>query len=277
MIEMRRRTAALLTLLAPMLVGSAGAARGQQPSGPGASSASYADLTPAAWRGDEKVAIVIYDHMTALDVIGPHYFLSRLPGATVQFVASSLRPIACENGLTLLPNATFESCPKDLDVLLVGGGTAGTLAAMEDSATTAFLSDRGSRAKWVASVCTGSLLLGHAGLLKGYRATSHWIGRPLLKEFGAVEVDQRVVFDRNRATGAGVSAGLDLGLALAQRLRPVEFAETVQLLAEYAPEPPLDSGTPDRATPAVLAEARALTADFVNGVRKLARSERGLA
>jgi transcriptional regulator GlxA family with amidase domain len=156
-----------------------------------------------------------------------------------------------------------------LDVLLTGGGTNGTLAAMRDPDMIAFLADRGSRAKWVASVCTGSLLLGRAGLLRGYRATSHWVGRPLLKDFGAIEVDQRVVFDRNRATGAGVSAGLDLALALVEKLRPIEFRQAVQLLAEYAPEPPLDSGTPDRAPATIFAQMRDLTAGFVDGVNEI--------
>jgi putative intracellular protease/amidase len=270
MTDINRRTATLLTLLAPIM---AGAASAQQPSTDGrARQSSYLDKMPPAWRGKEKIAIVIYDHMTPLDVVGPHYFLARLAGAEVQFVANSLRPVPCENGLILVPTATFETCPKDLDVLLVGGGTNGTLAAMRDPATLAFLADRGSRAKWVTSVCTGSLLLGQAGLLRGYRATSHWLGRPLLEEFGAIEVDERVVFDRNRATGAGVSAGLDLALSLIQRLRPLEFAQTMQLFAEYAPEPPLNSGTPDRAPPAVLAQARELTADFVNSARELAHS-----
>ena len=227
---------------------------------------------PGSWQGNEKIGIVLYDQMTALDVIGPHYFLGRLPGAEIHFIADTLRPVPTENGLILTSTATFETCPKDLDVLMIGGGSSGTLAAMGDPAMLAFLADRGSRAKWVTSVCTGSLVLGQAGLLRGYRATSHWVGRPLLKEFGAIEVDQRVVFDRNRATGAGVTAGLDLALALVQRLRPLEFAQTMQLLAEYHPEPSLDSGTPERAPAPVLAKARSQTDDFADGVREIARS-----
>ena len=270
MIDMSRRTAILMTIAGPVMAGSAGE---QQPAGGGSARPStYVDKMPSAWRGKEKIAIVIYDHMVALDVIGPHYFLGRLPGADVQFVASSLRPVQCDNGLSIVPTATFDTCPKDLDLLLTGGGTSGTLAAMRDPAMLAFLADRGSRAKWVASVCTGALLLGQAGLLRGYRATSHWLGRPLLKEFGAIEVDERFVFDRNRATAAGVSAGLDFALALIQRLRPLEFAQATQLLAEYAPHPPLDSGTPDRAPPAVVAQVREWTADFVNNARDIARS-----
>ena len=232
------------------------------------------DIIPSDWKGSEKIAIVIYDHMTPLDVMGPHYFLARLLGADIQFVARDMKPVQGGNGLVIMPTATFENCPKDLDILLVGGGSTGTLAAMRDSATIDFLADRGSRAKWVTSVCTGSLLLGQAGLLRGYRATSHWIGRPLLKDFGAIEVDERVVFDRNRVTGAGVSAGLDFALALIMRLRPLAAAQAAQLFAEYAPEPPLNNGTPDRAPPEVLNIAREALADFVSGVQDTARSAR---
>lgn len=270
MTDISRRTATLLTFLAPVMAGAAGTAKAAGAGGVPA--ASYLNKVPASWVGKEKVAIVIYDHMTPLDVIGPHYFLGRLPGADVQLVADSLRPVPCESGVILTPTATFETCPKDLDVLMVGGGSDGTVAAMRDPAMIDFLADRGSRAKWVTSVCTGSLLLGQAGLLRGYRATSHWLGRPLLEKFGAIEVDERVVFDRNRATGAGVSAGLDLALALVQRLRPLEFAQAVQLFAEYAPAPPLNSGTPETAPPAVLAKARELTANFVKNATEIAGS-----
>lgn len=269
MTELDRRTAAMMSLLAPLL--AAGTAGAKAAAAPPAAPGSYMDAVPPAWRGSEQIGIVLYDHVTALDVIGPHYFLGRLPGATIHFVADSIRPVPSENNLVLTPTATFETCPKDLDVLLVGGGTSGTLAAMRDPAMLAFLADRGARAKWVTSVCTGSLVLGAAGLLKGYKATSHWIGRPHLADFGAIEVDERVVVDRNRATGAGVSAGLDLGLALLERLRPTEFAQLVQLFAEYAPQPPLDSGTPQRAPAPVLARARTMLAEFTAAAAGLAR------
>jgi putative intracellular protease/amidase len=261
-----------MTLLAPIVAEAAESTKEAKVSATEAG--SYLNKMPAAWSGGEKIAIVIYDRMTPLDVVGPHYFLGRMRGAQVQFVASDLSPVACENGLVIVPTATFDTCPKDLDVLLVGGGSAGTVAAMRDARTIDFLADRGSRAKWVTSVCTGSLLLGQAGLLRGYRATSHWLFRSLLKDFGAVEVDQRTVFDRNRATGAGVSAGIDLALALVQKLRPLDFAQAVQLLAEYAPEPPLHSGSPDTAPPAVVALTRGFVASFVDDARELARSAR---
>lgn len=267
-----RRTATLLTLITPLVVG--GVARAK-PTAPTASekTGSYMDKVPASWKGSEQIGILLYDDITALDVVGPHYFLGRLAGSTVHFVAKDMRPIRSDANLALMPTATFETCPKDLDILLVGGGTRGTVAAMRDAATIDFIKDRGARAKWVTSVCTGSLLLGRAGLLRGYKATSHWIGRPLLKEFGAIEVDERVVFDRNRVTGAGVSAGLDLALAMVQKLRPLEFAQMVQLFGEYAPVPPLDSGTPDRAPAPVLNRANEILADFVAGVREISGSK----
>lgn len=275
MIDVDRRTATVMSLLAPLLAGAATQAQGAAPgAAPAPKTGSYMDKVPPAWRGKEQIGILLYDHVTALDVVGPHYFLGRLPGATIHFVADRLRPVPSENGLTLTPTATFETCPKDLDVLLVGGGTSGTLAAMRDPALLAFVADRGARAKWVTSVCTGSLVLGRAGLLKGYRATSHWIGRPFLKDFGATEVDERVVIDRNRVTGAGVSAGLDLGLTLAKTLRPTEFAQLVQLFAEYAPHPPLDSGTPDRAPPAVLARAQDMLAGFSAAAGEIGKATR---
>jgi cyclohexyl-isocyanide hydratase len=229
---------------------------------------------PSNWFGKETIAILIYDGMTALDVIGPQYFLSGLMGSTIHMVAKDLKPITSDSGVVMVPSATFETCPRDLDILLAGGGIDGTLAAMSDTATIDFLADRGARAKWVTSVCTGSLLLGQAGLLRGYRATSHWISRALLGKFGATEVDKRVVFDRNRATAAGVSAGIDLGLMLMQRLRPLDLAQTMQLVAEYAPEPPLSSGTPDTAPAAVTAGVRERLSGFVEAVEHTAKSAR---
>ncbi len=204
---------------------------------------------PAHWYGKEQIAFLAYPEFTALDLVGPHYMLGNLMGATMHIVAKTAEPVVSDMKLTIMPTATFETCPKDIDIICVPGGSSGTLAAMQDAATLAFLRDRGSRAKFITSVCTGSLVLGAAGLLEGYKATSHWVTRELLRDFGAEPVDSRVIIDRNRITGAGVTAGLDFGLALVAKLRDADYAKAVQLLAEYQPEPPFNAGTPATAGP----------------------------
>lgn len=174
---------------------------------------------------------------------------SGLLGATVHHVAATRDPVTSDSQLTIVPTTTFAQCPAELDILFVPGGGDGTLAAMQDDALLRFVNDRGRGAKWVSSVCTGSLVLGAAGLLRGYQATSHWATMGLLPAAGAVPVASRVVRDRNRITGAGVSAGLDLGLTVVGMLRDRRYAESMQLLAEYAPEPPYAAGSP-RTAPA---------------------------
>lgn len=159
---------------------------------------------------------------------------------------------------------------KSPESLCVPGGGDGTLAAMRDEATINFLKDRGARARYITSVCTGSLILGAAGLLQGYRATSHWLARDILRDFGAEPIDARVVVDRNRITGAGVTAGLDLGLGLVGRLRDRQYAETVQLLAEYAPEPPFQAGTPSNSSPENVEMCRAMFVGFKDSARAIA-------
>ena len=149
-------------------------------------------------------------------------------GAHVNFVAKTRDPVPTTTGISLMPNFSFDECPKNLDLLLVPGGYHGTLASIEDRPTLDFVRDRGGRAKVAGAVCTGSLLLGAAGLLDGHRATSHWLTLDLLTACGATPVKQRVVFDRDRVTGAGVTAGLDFGLELVRRYRGDLRAETVQ-------------------------------------------------
>jgi cyclohexyl-isocyanide hydratase len=197
--------------------------------------------------GSEQIAILVYPEFTALDALGPHYPLSGMMGATVRFVAKTLDPVPCEGasrgGFCVKPHLTFATCPADLDLLLVPGGVKGTIDAINDAATRQFLADRGARAKLVGSVCTGSLLLGAAGLLKGRKATSHWQTVSLLKEVGATPVTSRVVFDgQDRVTAAGVSAGLDLGFELVRRYRGDFYAQGMQLLGEYDPHPPFPAG-----------------------------------
>lgn len=191
-----------------------------------------------------RIAMILYPGMTALDLVGPQALLAGLAPGSLYCVARSAGPVASDTGLSLMATDTFETCPPDLDVLLVPGGD-GTPEQMRDAALLDFLRARAPGTTWLTSVCTGSLILGAAGLLRGYRATSHWCVRDaVLPLLGAVPVAERVVFDRGRVTASGVSAGLDLGLALAARLRGLDYARTAQLVAEYAPEPPFRAGTP---------------------------------
>ena len=203
-----------------------------------------------------QIGMLIYPMMFDLDLVGPHTFFQRLGDANVFYVGKSRAPVVSDLGVSYTPQQDFDSCPEELDILFVPGGLKGTIAAMRDGATLDFLADRGSRAGYVTSVCTGSLLLGAAGLLNGYKAAGYWMVRDLLPLFGADVVYQRVVIDRNRVTGAGVTAGLDFGLVLVAALRGRERAETLQLLVEYDPQPPFDAGAPETAPAPVVEHLR---------------------
>jgi len=213
----------------------------------------YPTEQPQLQMGSERIAILVYPEFTALDALGPHYPLSGMMGAKVQFVAKTMDLVPCEGatlgGYAVKPHMTFADCPAGLDLLLVPGGLTGTFAAMADDETMDFIARQGQQAKLVGSVCTGSLLLGAAGLLKGRRATSHWQTLELLKEVGATPVSQRVVFDgADRVTAAGVSAGLDLGFELVRHYRGDFYAKGMQLLGEYDPQPPFPgAGNPHTA------------------------------
>lgn len=202
---------------------------------------------PASWMGKERIAFLIYPGFTALDMVGPQYMLANLMGAKVDIVAKSSDPIRSDTGLVFTPSMRFDEAIAEFDVICVPGGSQGTLAAMRDDATVAFVRDAGRKAKYVTSVCTGSMLLGAAGLLDGYRATSHWVTKPLLPIFGAIPAEGRFVMDRNRITAEGVTAGLDFALSLVSQLRDEKYAQGVQLLAQYAPDPPFKAGEPDTA------------------------------
>ena len=229
---------------------------------------------PRSWTGSEEIAMLVYPQMTALDIIAPQHYFASLMGAKVRLVGKTPAPVTSDTGVTITPTATFETCPKDVSVIFVPGGTAGTLAAMRDNATLAFLADRGSRAAFVTSVCTGSLVLGAAGLLSGYKATSHWAARDVLADFGAEPVKARVVHDRNRITGAGVTAGLDFGLSMVAMMRDETYAQGVQLQSEYDPDPPFRAGSPDTAPEEVRRIIEPMTRNFVSEARKVARSRR---
>jgi putative intracellular protease/amidase len=231
---------------------------------------------PPSWYGSETIAFLAYPGFVSLDLTGPFHMLGSLLGSTPFVVAKSREPVVADLKLRIMPDHTFDSCPADLDIICVPGGGEGTLDAMRDEATIRFLKDRGARARFVTSVCTGSLVLAAAGLLQGYRATSHWLARDLLAGFGAEPVDARVVVARNRITGAGVTAGLDMGLGLVGRLRDLQYAETVQLLAEYAPEPPYHAGTPATASPENVELCRSMFVSFTNTVRAVAANYRSV-
>jgi cyclohexyl-isocyanide hydratase len=196
------------------------------------------------------ISFLLFPHVTQLDLTGPAQVLSRMPGAKIELVAKTLDPVPTDAGFPLLPSATFDSAAQP-DILCVPGGF-GVTGAMEDESTLAWLRQASEGARWVTSVCTGALVLGAAGLLRGYRATTHWASHEHLALFGAVPVRERVVFDRNRVTGGGVTAGIDFGLALVAAIAGEEHARFVQLSLEYDPAPPLDSGSPEKASAAVL-------------------------
>ena len=192
-----------------------------------------------------RVVFLVYPNVTQLDLTGPAQVLSRLGDAKIDLVWKTREPVPTDSGFALLPTATLDEVPQ-ADILCVPGGF-GCVDVMEDDEALDWVRRIGGQAQWVTSVCTGSLILGAAGLLDGFRATSHWAWRDYLRLFGATPVGERVVFDRNRVTGGGVTAGIDFALALTAKIRGERFAQAIQLGLEYDPHPPFDSGDPARA------------------------------
>jgi len=196
------------------------------------------------------VGLVLFPNLTQLDLTGPYEVFARMPKTTVHLVGATLEPVRSEKGLTITPDATFDGVGP-LDILCVPGGV-GVNQMMEDDALLRFLERQGREARFVTSVCTGALLLGAAGLLRGYRATTHWLSLDLLPLFGAEAVNERVVIDRNRITGGGVTAGIDFGLVVASEMHGPAAAQEIQLMIEYNPAPPFLSGSPNTAPPDVV-------------------------
>lgn len=195
--------------------------------------------------------LLLYPNLTQLDLTGPYEVFSHAPGAKVHLIWKTLDPVRSETGLTILPDTTFETCPR-LDVICVPGGP-GQIDLMEDEETLAFLRAKAEEVEYVTSVCVGSLVLGAAGLLDGYRATSYWMAVDRLEKFGAVPVRERVVIDRNRITGGGVTAGIDFALYTIAEMYSERVAKTIQLGIEYQPAPPFNSGSPETADPEIVA------------------------
>ena len=193
-----------------------------------------------------EIAIPLYDRFTALDAIGPFQVLSMLPGASVRFLAAEPGAVRTDNGmLTVLAERSYEDLPAP-DVLVVPGGP-GTRAVLSDDRLLAWVRTAHEGSSYTTSVCTGSLLLGAAGLLDGLDATTHWLSRPDLAGFGARPLPERVVERGKVITAAGVSAGIDMALRLAELLNGPQVAQAIQLSIEYDPQPQFDSGTPEKA------------------------------
>lgn len=202
------------------------------------------------------IGFLLFPNVTQLDLTGPAQVLSRVPGAKTHLVWKTLAPVPTDVGFSINPTTSFADCPQ-LDVLCVPGGF-GVEALFEDEETLSFLRRQAEGARYVTSVCNGSLVLGVAGLLRGYRSACHWMWLPLLERFGAEPVAERIVRDRNRISGGGVTAGIDFGFALAAELAGEEAARTIQLALEYDPQPPFDAGSPQGAGPQVVARLREL-------------------
>lgn len=201
------------------------------------------------------VGMVLFPNLTQLDATGPYEVLARMPDTRVILTAASLDPVVSQYGLAILPEVAFGQAPL-FDILCVPGGD-GVNGVLDDAPFLAFLRKQGEQARLITGVCTGGLLLGAAGLLRGYRATTHWLSLDLLPLFGAVPVAERVVIDRNRITAAGVTAGIDLSLTVAAHLHGADVAREIQLMMEYDPTPPFRGGSPRTADAATVARIKA--------------------
>jgi len=201
-----------------------------------------------------QIGFLVFPKVTQLDLTGPLQVFSSVPDAKVHLIWKRIEPVESDSVLTLTPTATFTDCPQ-LDVICVPGG-AGTDDVVNDEETLQFLRGQAASAKYVTSVCTGSLVLGAAGLLKGYRAATHWTATEFLALYGATPARTRVCVDRNRVTGGGVTAGIDFALTLVSILIDQPTAQAIQLRLEYNPAPPFDSGSPDTAPAEIVARLK---------------------
>jgi cyclohexyl-isocyanide hydratase len=200
------------------------------------------------------IGMLLYPNLTQLDLTGPAQVLSRAPGVRMHYLWKTIEPIPSDAGFALMPTTIFEDCPQ-LDLICVPGG-AGQVALMKDEETLSFLRRQAENAKYVTSVCTGSLILGAAGLINGYKSACHWMYRDFLPAFGAIPVNARVVKDRNRISGGGVTAGIDFALTVVAEIWGEETAKMIQLYLEYNPQPPFNAGSPEGAGPELTAKAK---------------------
>ena len=256
--------------LAGAMLGSGHASAGQAGATPQFAGAAAGDASAGS---KFQIGMVIYDRMTNLDFVGPCDTFARVPMAQVHVLAKTRDPITTDSNHRVLADMTLDEAPE-LDMIFIGGGL-GCGAMMEDPEVLDFLRTRAPRAKWVTSVCTGALVLGAAGLLKGYKAATHWAAMDILPVLGAIPTHQRVVIDRNRITGGGVTAGIDFGLTLVSTVWGPELAQMIQLGEEYDPQPPFNAGSPNAAPPAVVQRYRSLTARLT--ATRVAAARRAMA
>jgi cyclohexyl-isocyanide hydratase len=235
----------------------------------GGDPAEMARIMPSTPR---EIALVVYPGFFPFDILGTKAVFDQLLSANVHIVAKDLQPVAAGRHVQLLPNKTFDSCPTNLDVVFLPGGGDGTVAAMRDPAMMAFLKRVAPTTRYITSICTGSLVLGAAGLLKGYRATTHWVTHEVLSTLGATPVHERVVVDRNRITGGGVTAGIDFGLTLLATLTSERYAKAVQLNLEYDPSPPFNAGDPRGAGKQITSALRTMYRGIVTNAEAAARA-----
>ena len=217
-----------------------------------------------------QIGLILFPKLTQLDLTGPAEVFYRMPGAKVQLLWKTIEPVSSDRGMAILPTMRFADCHA-LDLICVPGG-AGQIDLMDDEETLDFLRRIAPTCQLVTSVCTGSLVLAAAGLLEGYKATSHWSSIDQLSLLGAIPVAERVVRDRDRVTGAGVTSGIDFALTVVADLLGEEAAREIQLQMEYDPEPPFQSGSPRSASPALVQAMREKIAPFI--ARRTAATER---
>lgn len=203
-----------------------------------------------------KIACFLYPGFTSLDMIAPITVWQFVPGVQFEFIAAKKGPVPTDTGLEMVASHAYHDASPAPDVVFVPGGAQPTYEALLDRPLLEAIARAGAQAKWVTSVCTGSLLLGAAGLLKGYRSACHWYPRESLAKFGAIPDDARVVIDRNRASGGGVTAGMDFALRMAAEWGGEPAGRLIELMIEYAPEPPFGTGRPELADETTLVTAR---------------------
>lgn len=212
-----------------------------------------------------NIGLLMYPGMTQLDLTGPHQVFAFMPNTRVHLLSKTLAAVTSSEKMTILPTATFDDCPA-LDVLCVPGGP-GQVEMMGDAEVLKFLQQQGQTAKYITSVCTGSLILAAAGLLQGYRAACHWAFRDQLAMLGVEVGNERVVIDRNRITGGGVTAGIDFGLVIAATLCGEETAKMIQLLLEYNPAPPFNAGSPENAGDVLVQQVKKFGEELIQASR----------